>query len=367
MNPVELRIGVEIETHIRDTRGVLTNLVNDFDGWRIHSEGSIPGGGWEVVSPRLPPKRLPEVKDIIDKIVAAGGSFPEASNIPKSLEQCEEQEGVNELLPLLEQARERERLNPDYIPVSTDEIRAVSTYEGWIEARRQIAAETWENIQGHRLRDSDRKRDCCSMHIHVGTKTCKSKKLNRKLKGTVEAIYSFYYKEFIEPNLPICRKDKGSASHWCKIYHPENEDMLYIGSDRTGWRGDRYYAVNVSSEHKTVEFRQPSIGPTSKLDADGWIELCSTIYKAGWYFFHLKDSPDTVASLKARLPGTLDGLREWITKIEEEPEKFLDEEPPKPKKRTKKVNETLTDTFITPEALEEMMSRKIATVFVEKR
>lgn len=365
MKKVELRVGVEIETQISGTFHKMTSIIKAFEEWKVHSESSIPGsGGWEFVSPRLSPKRLKEVNEVIKALEDAGGSFPEATNTPRSLEEAEEQEGVYELLPLLAQAQERERLNPGYEPGPEDPLRSIETYEGWIKSRKKLAKKSWENIQRYGPCREDRA-ECCSMHIHIGTKTCKSKRLNRKFKGIVRAIYSFYYQEFIEPNLPLCRREGGTASNWSQVQHPGNEEFLYLDKKYTEC-GSRYLAVNTTSEHKTIEFRQPSIGPTSKLDADGWIELCSTIYKAGWYFFHLKNSPDTVGALKARLPNDLDGLRKWITQIEEDPSKYLEKEPPKPVKRTKKVNEELTDTFISPEALEKMLKRKIATVYVEK-
>lgn len=289
-------IGVEIEASFnRDAIGFYRNdaenlLPKDLNQWRVKSDGSIPGGGWEFVSPILNERQATQgqVSRLISIIKNAGGKFIDPVR-PRTLGCLESAKAFSETARELGNCKDGSRL---YFLKQDLEIAREKLFEDW-----------------KRFKDPGlTKLNACGYHIHVSINWAPYSRLDVGRKA--RKIYNRYYNAAIKPLLPEARLKGGMAHGWCD---------LYTGKDAKQ-KLEKYRAINVSHNYETLEFRQGSVN--SKCTPEEWIDICIDITIGAWLLLDGSIEFD-------KLPTTFNKFRQLVWKfrsnnqLEQESEKIF--------------------------------------------
>lgn len=290
---VECTVGVELETIIDTTREAFKKLLPK--EWKVVSDGSLPGAGWEAVSDIMSEDIATSglVSKTIDHIIANGGRYVDAEykTPPQRIEELPAFQSIRYWCEQVKLAKDQKYKS--YVMTQLKELRN-SIKDQWKEASA-LKKQLEERKQ---LKRGDRQ-PSCGFHVHVSVKG--EHPLPVRTKQIASIIYSFYYNRFIENILTEARQNGGNASNWATVIEYEDSHQI------SNIRGNKYEAVNVCSNHGTIEYRQGSVNQYTT--PEKWISLLCDITRGAHQIHKMYPDIKTVGEVKALLPFKLKSFR----------------------------------------------------------
>lgn len=293
MSRFDIQTGVELEAHTSLNRDKFNALLPK--NWRTVSDGSIPGGGWEAVS-----KILTE-EDVISGVVSRtaermrsnGCEFIDAKlyEAPPSYS-YDSLVSVRAFRLLMQEAGKARKKGDD---------KLYRYYKNEAECAAARIQKEMEEAKAYKPPvNREHREQSCGFHVHLSVK---DKPFTPRIKGIVQAVYAFYYSQF-ERFLAKARQldTGGSASGWCKVDRPELRAEL-AQFRATG----KYSAVNLTSNHPTIEFRQGSMN--SVCTPEEWIMLLWDIMRGSFQLDRKYQKMKYVERLYSYLPKSLKEFR----------------------------------------------------------
>lgn len=288
-------VGIELETTTKLKKSEYAALLPP--GWCVHSDHSIPGGGWEGVSPILDEDDAlsGQLSELIAKIRKSSGEFIDAPMPAKHPKKLKEYQSLCTLIKRLGKEK--------------DPRLQIFLKEEIILAKEALIV-AWKAAKRVKLKTKDdRKKYACGLHVHVGKKKDNGDEdcLSRKERNIAAVIYDFYYDRNISKIIVPSRDEGGSASAWAQVRRfPDDWDLT-----NSTW--ERYEAVNTTSEHWTIEYRQGSIN--QPISIENWISVLCDITRGAVQIAALFPDLKTAGDIKAMLPYKFKNFRlktyEW--------------------------------------------------------